>query len=219
MEKKGLLIFDFDGVIVDSVALMYQNTKKSLPFLSWGLYQQLFDNKLFLYAIKLYVKLFRKTTPKSLQEKRLKYTSDKLEKTNLVEGIDSVIERLSNEYILTVNTNASVANSVPILEKYGLKKYFVTIKTRDTTDFKAEKNKEILKELNMNGKDALYITDSFRDVLDAKEAGVKSVGVLSGVHKKRHFEQRGVKASVVGIATDTENLYNIITEYFENERK
>ena len=50
MQKKGLIIFDMDGVIVDSVLLTYRYTKKSLPFLTFPMYQKIFDtNGIFVF--------------------------------------------------------------------------------------------------------------------------------------------------------------------------
>jgi beta-phosphoglucomutase-like phosphatase (HAD superfamily) len=219
MNKKGVIIFDFDGVIVDSVFLMYKYTKKTMPFLNWQTYQRIFDNPIFIRSIKFYAKLFRKKPSKGLQSKRSQYTRDKLAKVKIIEGINELLENLSKDYLITLNTNASLENSVPILEKYNLIHYFSNIKTRDDLAYKAQKNRMILDEVNLASEKAIYITDSFRDVLDAREAGVKSIAVLTGVHNEKHFNKRKVKDNVIGIAKNTKDIEKFINIYFDEDAR
>lgn len=220
MDKKGLIIFDFDGVIVDSTRTMFKYTKRSIPFMSWKLYQEIFDARSFFKAIGIYNTIrrsFQKRTPEEVQKRRSAYTKEKLETCAIVPGMEKLLQALSKEYTLAVNTNSQKVNCVPLLEKYGLTQYFSKIETGDRTSSKAEKNIEILNELGFRPVNALFITDSIRDVLFAKDAGILSIGVLSGVHEKRHFERRRVRKSVVAVAGDAQELERSIRNYFEHE--
>ena len=45
MGEEKLLIFDFDGVIVDSVNLVFKNIEKTHPDLTWTMYQNALHKK------------------------------------------------------------------------------------------------------------------------------------------------------------------------------
>ncbi len=218
MKKKGLIIFDMDGVIVDSVMLTYQYTKKSLPFMSFPLYQKIFDRDWFKYALHIYGKFRGNRVSKKLENKRSRYIEEKLQ-SRIIPGSKKLLETLSQHYELALNTNASIPSAIPILEKHDLRKFFGVIKTRENTMDKAIKNHEILEETGYAPKETLFITDSIRDVEDAMQSGICSIGMTTGVHGKTHFGVRHIAEGVVAVADNHNETEVAIKQFFKKRDK
>lgn len=217
MKKKGLIIFDMDGVVVDSVMLTYMYTKRTLPFMSWKMYQYIFDSSPFKKAIKIVSTLRGQNVTKKLAGRRNTYSKEKLE-SRIIPGIKGLLERLHQDYDIALNTNASDSNTLPILKKHNIEKYFTLIKTRDKTSDKSEKNKKILSELSYTAGETLFITDSIRDVEDAASVEIMSLGVTTGVHDRIHFEKRNIRRSVYAVCDNSDELEHAIHNFF-NERQ
>jgi len=214
MEKEKLLIFDFDGVIVDSMRLSFENIERIHPSLTWKMYQDGMHKKTPFEANKGYEHLHVVETSEEKEERVKKYTATKLRKTTVHSGMKEVLKLLNKGYILTINTNAGKEKTVPLLEKHKLENLFKIILTSEDTQSKTEKSEQIMSELVVDPTNTIYITDATGDVLEAAEAGIQSIAVTWGIHERRHFKDPEIADSVIDVVDSPDELLNSIQDHF-----
>lgn len=179
---KKIIIFDFDGVIVDSSNLSYSANKEMMPDLEYDEWQSWFEGN-------LYKKI------------RKEHQNDKsrdlfFEKYNIgivdllpIEGIPEVIKELTNEYTLVIISSASEESIEKFLSKHNLRHYFSEVLGRETHKSKIDKFHIVLKKYNIKPGETLIITDTVGDIKEAHEVGVKSLAVIWGVHSHDKLSQ------------------------------
>jgi phosphoglycolate phosphatase-like HAD superfamily hydrolase len=184
---KKLIIYDFDGVLVDSVnaiTLYYDKFFEHLGLNSpnWGNPNLLSDVR--GMSFEQFISSF---IPQELQKKFRAYspefTLEEMAKaTPLQPEADSVIPELSGRYNLAICTNRDGRGSVEdILEYYGVRQYFSFIITAAEAEPKPSGDglKKIL--ARFGEKTALYIGDSEVDHLAAQSASVPFLGYNTSI--------------------------------------
>lgn len=172
---RKVIIFDFDGVIVDSKHLSYSINKNMMPDLEYSEWKSWFEGN-------LYKKI------------RKEHANDKshdvfFEKYNIgivnllpIEGISEVIKKLADKYTLVIISSSSQKAIGDFLNKYNLYHYFSDILGKETHQSKVDKFHIILDKYKIKPNETLIITDTVGDIKEANEVGIKSVGVIWGVH-------------------------------------
>ena len=214
MKHKNLLIFDFDGVIFDSMQLAFTNALSVHPSLTWEMYRNVTHKKTPAEANKEYKHLHIDETKEEKEKRIKKYTITKLEKVQVHSGMKEVLKMLGDEYMLALNTNAGKERTIPLLEKHNLKKFFKIILTVEDAQSKTEKSENIMSELGIDPSNAIYITDATSDVMEAAEAGIQSIGVTWGIHERQHFEDSEISDSVIDVVDSPDELLNSIKDHF-----
>ena len=214
MKHKNLLIFDFDGVIFDSMQLAFTNALSVHPSLTWEMYRNVTHKKTPAEANKEYKHLHIDETKEEKEKRIKKYTITKLEKVQVHSGMKEALKMLGDEYMLALNTNAGKERTIPLLEKHNLKKFFKIILTVEDAQSKTEKSENIMSELGIDPSNAIYITDATSDVMEAAEAGIQSIGVTWGIHERQHFEDSEISDSVIDVVDSPDELLNSIKDHF-----
>ena len=200
------LLFDFDGVIVNTFRLSYESMKKVVlnppneeSYRKW-FEKSIYDNEDY--------KLKNKGSQPSVSENDsfFKEYTPLLMKEKPVSGIADVIQELHKSHrlvIISSTINSPVKN---YLDKHNLSQYFDGIYGGDTHTSKVAKIKMVFAEFNVTAGDCLFITDTLGDRREAEKAGVKSIGVTWGFHKLETLQ----KGSPVAIANTPEELLSLI---------
>lgn len=172
------LIFDFDGVIHDTLDLAYKINKQIFPKITMEQYKDFFngnfyDNGKITSAVRK--KFFK------LQRQEFKYLQ-------IERKIKNELLVLKNEFDLFIITS----NEEKILDIYfennGIAHIFKNILGVETHYSKEEKFKLVLKESGLRKKECLFITDTLGDLLEAGKAGIKSIAVDFGFHEREKLE-------------------------------
>ncbi len=105
--------------------------------------------------------------------------------TDLVvyDGVNSLLDKLKDDFILTITTNANSDYADKMLEHVGLRKYFKTIYGYDSVKNPKPHPEMVHKTLNKHdilANNAQLIGDSHKDIMAATKAGVDSVLVNWG---------------------------------------
>ena len=185
MDKGKLIIFDFDGVILDSTGMALWGLRRTYPDLTKEEHQEMQHLRSAIGSEELLKN--HRVIESDLNTIKGEY-SKKKQQCEIFDGMDTVINALSEKYYLAINTNAFEKNIAAILEKNNLKDYFGICTTRDDSNSKVEKN-ALISEHFGNPEKVIFITDSTGDVVEAHESGIASIGVTWGMHSAKHFDE------------------------------
>jgi phosphoglycolate phosphatase len=184
-DKNKVILFDFDGVIVNSCRLSWEINKEWMSDITYGEIQDwaegnVYDKKLrdesnddhVFYYFEQYSKRVIQLVP--------------------VEGMDRVIKDLDLQgYKLIIVSSADENSIKDFLKKYDLKKYFTEILGKNFNPSKVEKIKIVCEKYKIKPEETLLVTDSVGDIKEAHEAKTKAIGVIWGLHERERLEKNG----------------------------
>ena len=180
-----LFLFDFDGVLVDSLDV-YEKTvtlclKKMNKPLTRGRQEflELFEGNFYESLVKKGVDLneFMKASVDILAQVNLKDIKP-------ITAVVPVVGELQTKHTLLVvssNESSSIKESLELFHYNG---YFQEILGSDFMLSKKEKILYAIKKYHVAPQDIYYIGDTTGDIKEGREAGVKTVGVTWGWHSK-----------------------------------
>jgi phosphoglycolate phosphatase len=177
-----IVMFDFDGVLVDSFELSYQAAQSAGSPLSREQQRKIFEGNFYEVLKKL------KQTITKQDEKRYysKYVPALFE-TPPIEGIEEVLRILSKSFGLVVISSTVSSPIQGYLNTYKLDRYFDWILGGDVHKSKSTKMKMVLQEYKVGPQDCIFITDTLGDMKEAKICNVQSIGVTWGFHEKERL--------------------------------
>lgn len=175
---KPVLIFDFDGVLIDSFDTAFRLIREMMPGQDFTKadYLECFEGNVYENA-KTAKYCF--VIPGFFEEylKRL---------INIppMDGIAELIRRLSETHVLTIvsSTRSSVIHEW--LERYQLAGCFSDILGEDVSKSKVEKLNMLVEKYEMPKNRYLFITDTLGDLREAEKAGIASIAVSYGWHSE-----------------------------------
>ena len=190
--RKKLIIFDLDGVLVDSIT----NMKKS-----WNLTREKFSLKPSFYKYKHHIGIPFNDILKSLKIKKKLHKNINFEfKKNSLKYIDSikfypntlsVLKYLSKKYKLGVFTSKERSRTLKILKKLKINFDIVQcpIKRYRGKPYPDLMNK-IIKDMKLKKNETVYIGDTKFDYLCCRSAGVDFIlakyGYRIGIKKYKY---------------------------------
>lgn len=183
-KSKKLVIFDFDGVLVNTLNFSYKIHQDKNKDLTWESYQN-FANGNFHDGFEKAVKDGKIIPTDNFYEI---YEKD-LNILNIVDILRLTINHLSDLYILVIISSTPSYLIKDYLNKQDLISKFIDILGSDINRSKSFKIKSILKKYNISNKDTVFITDTLGDIKEANECGVSSIGVTWGLHGKEILEK------------------------------
>ena len=180
-----LFLFDFDGVLVDSLNVYEKTVTDCLKKINQPLtrgreeYLELFEDNFYESLVKKGVDL----------DEFMKASVDILAQTNFkdIKPLDAVVpvvrELHKNNCLIVVSSNdsASIKEALKLFHYNG---YFQEILGSDFMFSKKEKILYAIKKYQVISEDIYYIGDTTGDIKEGREAGVKTVGVTWGWHSK-----------------------------------
>ncbi len=175
------IIFDFDGVIVNTYEHHYQTFTKVYENLDRETHKQLFEGNLHKLKENLVVK------DSSIDEFEL--LKKGLLKQKISKNVLNVLKKLKKKYFLFIISSHKESILNAFFEKENLSKLFNKIYGFETHKRKDVKFKLLFKEYNLDKNDVVFITDTLGDILEAKKLDIKSIGVDFGFHERERLEK------------------------------
>jgi len=189
--KERLLIFDFDGVILDSLppfraifnqlASKYDIEEIESDYALGKLFRTNFFDGVINYGLK------ENCVDDFLIDCRHK-TFENLGKYKVFDGIQEALKKISENNIMTIasSNHDDVVNH--FIDNNYLREYFDLVYGSSKYKSKVDKINKFVEKFGINKEQTYYIGDTVGDIIEGKKAGVKTVGVCWGYHAAEEFE-------------------------------
>ena len=201
IKKYPLLIFDWDGTLVDSIERIVTSLQHaSMHAIDTVVSESQARNVIGLGLIEAIIALHpeldeqhQKTELEKIADAyRQHYLYDNNVPAPLFAGVNKLLDALRCEgYKMAISTGKSRAGLQRSIDEHNVADYFATTRCAGENKSKPhpEMLNEILHELNFSANQALMIGDSEHDLKMANNANVKSIGITHGVHDAQTLEK------------------------------
>lgn len=180
-----LLLFDFDGVLVDSLDVYEKTVTDCLQQIGQPLTRGR-EEFLELFEGNFYESLVQKGVD---MDKFMAASVNILSQINYAEmkpfdAIRPVLRELAKNHPLIVISSNDTPTIAEALRLYDFNGIFQEILGSDFMFSKKDKILHVIKKYDIALPDIYYIGDTTGDIKEGKQAGVKTVGVTWGWHRK-----------------------------------
>ena len=190
MKDEKLILFDVDGVIVDSFKGNYLAARDFIKTHSGheideAEYRKLMEGN----AWENVYKKAEKMISEQISEEEVNSFFVHYPEYPVFEGIKDVIEKLSENNILVINTSTFITYASQVLDREGISPFFSAFLGPKTSIRKDDKIRIAMKEFEKPAKDTIFVTDTAGDVLEGKKVGITTIGVTYGYHDRKTMEE------------------------------
>jgi len=210
-----IAIFDLDGTLLNALgdieeACNYALVKNNLPVVETDKYRTLLGKgrKKLIESLIPDEKNNEETVNKILSHFNSYYGTHMMDKTIPYDGIVKLLDDLNKNNIIT----AIVSNKPHEFTKVIVNHYFgdkikVVFGQRRGFDIKPNPDTvlEVIKILDAKQSECVYIGDTEIDIMTAKNANIKSIGVLWGYRSLKNLESAGADY-IVSTTTELKNI-------------
>lgn len=185
MSDRYLFLFDFDGVLADSLDLYAEAVGRCLVQIRTPIVKNRED----------YLALFEGNFYESMAAKGIDLDAFAKAAKEILPGIDydamkpfdgliPVLEALQKDHTLAVISSNGFRTISRMLERFGFDRFFQGILGSDFLFSKKDKIMHALSQYGIDRMRTFYIGDTTGDIREAREAGVRPVAVTWGWHSR-----------------------------------
>jgi phosphoglycolate phosphatase len=207
MPEKKLIIFDFDGVLVNTGQFWFARVKDTNQNMTWERFAEMSEGSF----IERVTELVQKNEVVYDYTHRAPYT-EHLESISIHDALHAMVTKLGESNMLSIVSSAYTSEIENFLKKENIHHHFTDVLGVDVDSNKTRKIKSLLEKYSLLPHETVYVTDTLGDVREAKHAEVISIGVTWGIHDKEAL-QKGEPFSIVDTVPDLEIA---IATFFEN---
>jgi phosphoglycolate phosphatase len=201
VKRYDLLIFDWDGTLMDSAGTIVACIQQSSADLGWPVPSRAAASHIIGLGLKeaveaLFPDKSESEHPALVERYRYHYLSQDHE-IRLFEGASELIRDLhARGFLLAVATGKARRGLDRAFAHSGLAAFFHASRTADETFSKPHPAmvEELLDELNVPRERALMIGDTSHDLEMARNAGIDSLAAGYGAHPAAHLSDFGPEA-------------------------
>lgn len=180
MSKQRFILFDFDGVIADSISAAFEINQKLLPGLTMDDFRLAANGNINDWTKKQNLSRAKKDLGESFFKEYRNKAEDNI---RLFAGMDKTIEALARDYNLAVVSSSLAVIIQKFLDRYSLTDYFIKIMGNEIHLRKKIKIEMILNEYGAKADDCVFVTDTLGDAYEAGQLKIPSIGVSWGLHQ------------------------------------
>jgi phosphoglycolate phosphatase len=202
---KKLILYDFDGVIVDSFPISFGILREKNPNITEQDYRDCFLGNFYEEEMR-----GRPDIVWGAPEEFFSKYADKLMSMPPVPGMVPVIQELAKEFTQVIVTSTINSPVQEYLKTYKLDQYFEAVLGKEDGHSKTEKIQTAVARFEGDVKNALFITDTLGDLKEANRAGVRSIAVTWGFHDRETLE----KGSPFAVVVEPQELISAVRGMF-----
>jgi len=203
---KKVLLFDFDGVLVDSLEITFESTQLLYPEVTREQHRKLFEGNVYEELRKPPFSNFKQNTEIDFSAEYV----PRLLKLPLIDGVREVLEELAERYTLIIVSSSINGPIKEFIEQHNAEKYFTQVMGRDTHQSKVKKIKMVFDKYKVGPEDCLFITDTLGDLREANKSGVRGLAVTWGYHER----ERLIKGNPAICIDQLSEMIPAIDKYF-----
>jgi phosphoglycolate phosphatase len=177
-----VILFDFDGVIVDTFSFCYR-IMNSRDAISEDFYRAKFEGNI--------NDAFKKPeqNPDAKPFDFYGQYNPELMSCQPNEEVVKVIKELARNHMLIIISSTISSSIEQFLEVHGLADVFKEILGNDVEKSKVKKINDVLQRYGIKSTETVFITDTLGDIKEANVCGVKSIAVTWGYHPSTTLEK------------------------------
>lgn len=196
-----LVIFDFDGTLVDSRKLITESNR--VVFGQFGFVSPSEEDSFALVGMSLQLVLLQLAGPDAPVEKMVAAYREVLPRLRADDAFAEVPFDGANELLAALGKRSDVRLGIatahashaiaPALERFGWQSHFCTVQTGDKASSKPDPGMvlQTLSEAGVKAEDAIMIGDTTFDIEMARAANVRAVAVSWGYHHPARLRDAG----------------------------
>ena len=189
------ILWDNDGVLVDTERLYYRATKDVLAGIGFDLTEELFVQHLLIESRGPW-HLLNGYTDEQIQAMRKQrnelYSHYLASEKTVMDGVEEVLAELHGKYIMGIVTSSLKEHFEIIHSNTGLLKYFdFVVAAGDYTNYKPHPEPYLvaMEKAGVTADECIAVEDSLRGVLAATGAGIRCYVVPHGLTQNSDFSQ------------------------------
>lgn len=198
-KNKKIVLFDFDGVLVDTLDIYHSISCEVNGDMDIEEYKTFFEGNIH-DAVR---KDGSKRIPHTFFHERFMHYVQNVREVKIPEILKAMLGELSKKYLLFIVSSTPNKTLEHLLEAEGVREYFTDIMGSGVHTSKVVKNKMVLEKYNVLPKDAVFITDTLGDIREARECDIDSIAVTWGFHERKTLE----KGNPIVIVSDPRELF------------
>jgi HAD superfamily hydrolase (TIGR01509 family) len=189
------ILWDNDGVLVDTERLYYRATKDVLAGVGFDLTEELFVQYLLIESRGPW-HLLEGYTEEQIRELRRqrneRYSHYLSTERTVIDGVEEVLAELHGKYAMGIVTSSLKEHFEIIHASSGILKYFdFVVSAGDYTNYKPHPEPYLvaMQKAGVEPQECIAIEDSLRGVLAATGAGIRCYVVPHGLTRNSDFSQ------------------------------
>ncbi len=192
------IIFDFDGVILDSFDIALNIIQKlhrehSIPQITREKFQDLFEGNVWERYEELGVKGKTKELFLSVLKEELITRNEEM---SFFEGIKECIQSLSKKNNLVIITSSHADLVKHLLELEDIHAAFEDIIGAETPGNKKDKIQKYVAQHNLKWQDVYFVTDTIGDIKEVEELPIHTIAVTWGFHSADRLKTSNADALI-----------------------
>ena len=184
MRKNKLIIFDLDGVLINSINNMKYSLNKTSRELKIELKFEIYKKYLGLPFEDIMKKMKISDNIKNIKKRYEFFSEQNLSKVKIKKSFVGELIKLKKNFYLSVFTSKNRKRTLQILKKYKLFDYIVTSDDIKKGKPNPEGLKKILSKFKISRNNCLFIGDSIYDYYASNSAKIRYAHAMWGYEKK-----------------------------------
>lgn len=207
MKKDRTILFDFDGVIIDSFPMAFETSKMFLKKrVTEDDFRKFFENGLIRSSFSLGPRII-------IMPFFFRVFSSKILKQPAFPRIKENLEKLASDNNLIIISSCPSNIIKNWLSFHNISHYFYKILGMDIHISKVQKIKAIFKKYKLNSESCVFVTDTLGDIRAGNKAGIKSLAVSYGFHN----EETLMKGNPAGVIHNPDEMVVKINDFFNSQ--
>lgn len=215
MERYELVIFDWDGTLMDSIGRIVSCMQTAAKLMEQTVptcheVKQIIGLSLSNAVDVLFPQCNAEQQRNIIEHYHFQYIEEDNTPTPLFDNAIELLKHLKQENkIIAVATGKARAGLERVMSMSDTKQFFSTTRCADEANSKPDPDmlNQILNELCVSPEKAIMVGDTSHDLKMARDAGIASIGVTFGVHE-RHILQKYDPIAIVDSLAEMKKLFN-----------